>query len=129
MDDPERGEYERAATGYLVWPISLFGLAREAPGASTWSRIHTRQAATYGLIVTLGYVALMALPLIVVMSLPSISTGATVLVYEAGLVADLVVFCLVAAATVGYARRASRGELFAIPFVSAVADRIFRLPR
>jgi uncharacterized membrane protein len=127
--DPDPSEYDRAATGYLIWPLSIFALAREPEGASTWSRIHTRQSVVYGLVVTVGFIVLMALPLLVVMSAPTISTGATVAVYAAGLVADLVVFVVLLIATFAYAAKASRGELFAIPVVSPLADRFFRLRR
>jgi uncharacterized membrane protein len=127
--DPDRSEYDRAATNYLIWPLSLFELAREPANASTWSRIHTRQAVTYGLVVSLGFILLMALPLLIVIGAPAISTGATVAVYAAGLVADLVVFVALVVATFAFAAKASRGELFDIPFVSMVADRVFRLRR
>jgi uncharacterized membrane protein len=128
-DDAERNEYERAAIGYLVWPSSLLALARESPAASNWTRIHTRQAAMYGLVVTLAYVVLLAVPLFVVIGVPSISTGTTVLVYTIGIAADLVVFVALVAATLACASRASRGELFSIPVVSSITDRVFRLRR
>jgi uncharacterized membrane protein len=128
-DEAERSDYDRAAIGYLVWPSSLLALARESPAASNWTRIHTRQAAIYGLVVTVAYVALLAVPLFIVIGVPSISTGATVVVYAIGLLADLVAFVALVAVTLGCASRASRGELFAIPVVSAIADRVFRLRR
>ncbi len=129
MDDGDRSEYERAGTGYLVWPLSLIGLIREEPDASNWSRIHTRQAATYGLVVAVLAFVLFALPLIVVIGWPSISTADTVWVYAAGIVIDVVAFVVFVARSLSYAGRASRGELFSIPFVSALTDRIFRLRR
>ncbi len=129
IDEGERSDYDRAATGYIVWPAALLALAREPPNASTWTRIHTRQAAMYGLIVTIAYVALLSVPLVIVIVAPSISTGATVLVYAIGLIADIVVFVALVAATLAYASRASRGQLFSIPLVSALTDRLFRLRR
>jgi uncharacterized membrane protein len=129
VDDGDRSEYERAGTGYLVWPLALIALVREEPDASNWSRIHTRQAATYGLVVALVALVLFALPLIVVIGWPAISTGATVWVYAAGIVLDIVAFVVFVARSLAYASRATRGELFAIPVVSALADRIFRLRR
>jgi uncharacterized membrane protein len=129
VDDAERSDYDRAATGYLVWPASLLALARESPTASTWTRIHNRQAVTYGLLISIAYLIVLAIPLAIVIGFSSISTGATVLVYGIGLTVDLIVFVALVALTLGYSSRAARGELFSIPVVSALADRVFRLHR
>ena len=130
MREPaERAEYDRAASGYLLWPLALLALVREAPAASTWTRIHTRQATVYGLAIAVAYVVLLALPLIVVIGVPSISTGTTVALYAAGLAVDVIAFVGLAALTVAYASKAARGELFSIPVVSAITDRVFRLRR
>ncbi len=129
IDDAERSEYDRAATGYLVWPVALLALAREPATASIWTRVHNRQAVMYGVIVSIAYVALLAVPLAIVIGVPSISTGATVLVYAIGLIVDVVAFAALVGATVAYASKASRGQLFSIPLVSAITDRIFRLRR
>ncbi len=77
----------------------------------------------------IGYIVLMAVPLFVVIGSPSISTGTTVAVYAAGIIADTIVFIVLVAVTLGYASRASRGQLFAIPLISTVTDRLFRLRR
>jgi len=129
VDDGERGDYDRAASGYLAWPLSLLALARESPTASTWTRIHTRQAVMYGLVVGIGYLVLLAIPLLVVISDAGISTGATVAVYGVGLAIDLAVFVALIVVTLAYASKAARGELFSIPIVSALTDRVFRLRR
>ncbi len=129
VDEAERTAYERASMAYLIWPSSLLALAREAPSTSTWSRIHTRQAVVYGAAVSLGFVLLMALPLLIVIAVPSISTGTTVALYAAGILADLIAFVTLVVLTIVYASRASRGELFSIPLVSALTDRAFRLRR
>ncbi len=128
-DEADRSEFDRAATGYLIWPLALFALAREEATAPTWARIHHRQAVMYGLVVSLGYLVLLALPLIIVIGDASISTGATVAVYAVGLVVDLVVLGALVAVTFAYANKAARGELFSIPVVSALTDRLFRLRR
>jgi hypothetical protein len=46
----EQHDYQRASSAYLVWPLALATLIREAPAASRWTRIHTRQALTFGLV-------------------------------------------------------------------------------
>ena len=113
----------------MVWPLALAALIREDPGASRWSRIHTRQALTFGLLASAGYVLVLALPLLIVIFNDGISTGATVGVYAAGMAFDLVVIIVLAVLAFTYAARAARGELFTIPLVSALADRIFTVRR
>lgn len=125
----EQHDYQRAASAYLVWPLALAAVIREAPAESRWARIHTRQALTFGLLATLGYLVLMAIPLVIVISDTTISTGATVWVYAVGIVADAVAFVGLAICAFTYAVRAGRGELFTIPIVSPIADRIFTLRR
>jgi len=58
-----------------------------------------------------------------------ISTGATVAVYSVGLVLDLIAFVALLARAVSYAARAGRGELFTIPLISPISDRVFTIRR
>jgi uncharacterized membrane protein len=125
----EQEDYQRAAGAYLVWPLALAALIQEQPTASRWSRIHTRQALAFGVLATLGYLVLMALPLIAIIADPGISTGTTVLVYAVGLGLDAVVFVALVASAFSFAARAGRGELFTIPLVSPLADRLFTIRR
>jgi hypothetical protein len=125
----EQQDYQRASSAYLVWPLALAALLREDPAASRWTRIHTRQALTFGLAASLGFVVLLALPLIVVIADAGISTGTTVGVYTAGLLLDAIVFVALTVFAFSYAARAARGELFTIPLVSTIADRVFTIRR
>jgi uncharacterized membrane protein len=126
----EQHDYQRASQAYLIWPLALAALVREQPAASRWTRIHTRQALTFGLAASIGYLVLMALPLLVVVIAGSgISTGATVAVYYAGMLLDLVAFIMVTIWAFSHSARAARGELFTIPVVSGIADRIFPINR
>jgi uncharacterized Tic20 family protein len=125
----EQSDYQRASSAYLIWPLALAAIMREAPEASRWSRIHTRQALAFGILATLGMLVVMALPLVVVIADSSISTGATEAVYTVGLVADILVFALLATAAVSCAARAGRGELFTIPLISPLSDRVFTMRR
>jgi hypothetical protein len=122
----EHQDYQHASSAYLVWPLALATLLREDPAASRWSRIHTRQALTFGLAATIGYLILLALPMFVVIGDAGISTGQTVIVYTAGLLLDAIVFVALAYFAFAYAARAARGELFTIPLVSKIADRLFQ---
>jgi uncharacterized membrane protein len=122
----EQQDYQHASSAYLVWPLALAALLREDPAASRWSRIHTRQALTFGLTATIGYVILLALPMLVVIGDAGISTGMTVIVYTAGLLLDAIGFVVLAYFAFSYAARAARGELFTIPVVSKIADRVFK---
>jgi uncharacterized membrane protein len=125
----EQQDYQRASSAYLVWPLALAALLRELPAASRWTRIHTRQALTFGLVTTIGYLVLMALPLLVVIADAGISTGMTVGIYAAGMLLDTIVLIALVVLAFSYAARAGRGELFTIPVISAIADRIFTLRR
>jgi uncharacterized membrane protein len=78
----------------------------------------------YGLLGTIAFLVILALPLVVVIALPTISPATTVTVYATGLVVDVVAFLTLVALTFVYAARASRGDLFRIPLVSALADRL-----
>ena len=125
----EQQDYQRASSAYLVWPLALAALLRESPAASRWTRIHTRQALTFGLAASIGYIVVLALPLIVVIADAGISTGMTVGLYTAGLLLDAIVFGVLTVLAFSYAARAGRGELFTIPLVSAIADRVFTIRR
>lgn len=122
---------QRAANAYVVWPLAVLDLFREPPESTAWSRLHTRQAFVYGIAATLAYLVLLALPLILTVLIPPLagSTTAIVVIYSLGLVADLVGALVLFALSMRYRERALRGQLFAIPYVTPVADRVFRLER
>jgi hypothetical protein len=126
IEEQQDDQHASTSSAYLVWPLALATLLREDPAASRWSRIHTRQALTFGLLTTIGYLVLLALPMLIVIADAGISTGMTVAVYAAGLSLDLAGFIAWAYFAFSYAARANRGELFAIPFASQIADRLFR---
>ena len=125
----EQQDYQRASTAYLIWPLALAALVREQPEASRWTRIHTRQALTFGLAASITYVVVLGLPLLIVIAFSAISTGMTVGVYSAGLVLDLLAFIALTVLAFSYSARAGRGELFTIPVVSGIADRAFTIHR
>jgi uncharacterized membrane protein len=120
---------QRAAGAYVVWPLALLDLFREPAEATAWSRLHTRQAFVYGIVATFGYLVLLALPLLIVLPITGISTGAVVWIYAVGLLADIVGAFVLLGLSLRYRERALRGELFAIPLVTPIADRVFRLDR
>jgi uncharacterized membrane protein len=122
---------QRAANAYIVWPLAVLELFRETAGATAWSRLHARQAFVYGIAATLGYLVLLAIPLLLIVAIPPLggSTAAVVWIYALGLLADLVGALVVLGLSLSYRERALKGELFAIPCVSPIADRLFRLER
>ncbi len=125
----ERQDDQRASGAYLVWPLALAALLAETPATSRWTRIHTRQALAFGLGAGAGYVVLLALPLLFVVADAGISTGTTVGVYSVGLTLDVIGFVVLTVLAFSYAARAGRGELFTIPLVSRIADRLFPIGR
>jgi uncharacterized membrane protein len=112
-----------------VWPTAAVALVREAPDASNWQRIHTRQALAFGVASSLGFFLLLAIPLLVVIVDSAITTGTTVAVYAAGGLADVMVAAALFGLSLWYSARAGRGELFSIPLVSPFADAVFRTRR
>ena len=132
MNSGETSDLEqRAANAYVVWPLAVLDLFREPADATAWSRLHTRQAFVYGITATLAYFVLLALPLLVLVTIPPLagSTAAIVWIYALGLLADLIGALVLLGLSLSYRERTLKGELFAIPYVSPIADRVFRLDR
>jgi uncharacterized membrane protein len=117
----------RAADAYLVWPLAAIALLREQRGEAAWSRLHVRQAFVFGLLAALAYLVLLALPLLAVIAFPGIGTSAVVWLYAAGMLADLCGAFLWIGLSFTFRERAARGELFAIPVVTPIAQGVFRL--
>jgi hypothetical protein len=128
-DDPDLKQ--RAATAYIVWPLAVLDLFREPAEATAWSRLHTRQAFVYGVVASVAYVVLLALPLVLLLAIPPLasSTGAVVVVYAIGLFADIIGAFVLLGLSLSFRERALRGELFTIPYVTPIADRLFRIAR
>jgi uncharacterized membrane protein len=122
---------QRAANAYVVWPLAVLDVFREPGDATAWSRLHTRQALVYGVVATLAYLVLLALPFLIYVAIPPLagSLAAIVWIYALGLLADIVGAFVLMGLSLSYRERALRGELFAIPVVTPVADRVFRLVR
>ena len=116
---------ERAALGYLIWPLAALDVLRESPNATIWSRLHARQALVFGILALGAYVIVLALPLVLTALIPAVSTGATIVIYAIGMVADVIALvALFVLAFRAYAR-AKRGQLFGIPVVTTIVDRYF----
>jgi len=133
-NDPSGNDAElrqRAANAYAVWPLAMLDLVREPEDATAWSRLHTRQACVYGIVATIAYLVLLALPFLIVLAVPPLagSTTAVVWLYALGLFADIIGALAALGLSLSFRERALRGELFAIRFVTPIADRLFRLDR
>ena len=125
---PNNDDHGRAALGYLVWPIALLDLLR-SDDASMWSRLHARQGTVFGVLGSLAFLIALALPLIVILAIPQFGTRGTIVLYSIGLAVDLVVGAGLVLLSFVFAARASNGELFAIPVVTRVCDRVFPIAR
>ena len=117
-------EYARAATAYLAWPLAIFELTRKAPG-SLWYRAHMRQATVLGAVVWLALFMVLALPLVLYVVLGGPSETLTIEIYAAAIVIDLIVFSVAAFFVISAAIRASHGELFSIPMITPLSERLF----
>ena len=122
---------QRAANAYVVWPLAILDVFREPSDATAWSRLHTRQALVYGIVATLAYVVLLALPFLMYIAIPPLagSLTAVVWIYALGLLADIIGAFVLMGLSLSYRERTLRGELFAIRVVTPIADRLFRLTR
>lgn len=122
----DEDDRRRAALGYVVWPLALVAMIGDRD-AAIWSRLHARQAVVLGVVLTVAYIAVLALPLLCVIAFPGISTGTTVILYGIALVVDLVLALALLVVAARYYGRALRGELFSVPLVATIVDRCFRL--
>jgi uncharacterized membrane protein len=120
-------EQRRAASAYLVWPLALANIVREGGAESIWIRLHARQALVFGLLASVLFLFILALPVVTIVMVPTISTDATIAVYSAGLIVDVIAGILFAMLTFHFSARSARGELFAIPLVTPIVDAVFRL--
>ena len=96
MHAGENGDLQqRAANAYVVWPLAVLDLFHEPADATAWSRLHTRQAFVFGILATLAYLVLLALPLLLLIVVPPLaaSTTAIVVLYALGIVANLFGAC------------------------------------
>lgn len=112
-----------------MWPLAIVDVFREPDDATDWSRLHARQAVVFGIFAGIAYVILLAVPLIAVVAIPELSTTAIVWLYAVALLVDVAAAIALAGLAFWYRARAVRGELFAIPLVTPVADRFARRER
>ncbi len=128
MNDAGTAELRaRAANAYVVWPLAVLDLFREPPDATGWSRLHARQAFVFGIAAALAYLIVLALPLLLVIAISGISTTAVMWLYALGLLADLVGAFVLFGFSLSLRDRTLRGELFTLPVITPLADRL--LPR
>jgi len=122
---------QRAANAYAIWPLAVLDLFREPAEATAWSRLHTRQAFVFGIAGTVAYVVLLALPLLILIAVPPLAASptGTVWLYAVGLLADVVGAFVLLGLMLSYRARTLRGELFSIPCVTPIADRLLRIGR
>jgi uncharacterized membrane protein len=122
---------QRAANAYAIWPLAVLDLFSEPVEATAWSRLHTRQAFVFGIAATVAYLALLALPLLILIAIPPLAGSLTgvVWLYAVGLLADIIGAFVLVGLTLSYRERTLRGELFSIPYVTPIADRVFRIER
>ena len=117
-------EYARAAMAYLAWPLAVFEQMRRGPG-SLWYRAHVRQAVVLGALVWAAIFFMLALPFVLVIALGGPPVERTLQIYTVALVLDAIVFSAAGVIVVRAAMRASRGELFMLPLITALGERLF----
>jgi hypothetical protein len=83
-----------------------------------------RQATVLGAIVWFVLFVMLALPFALVVALAAPET-VTIEIYAAALVLDTIVFVGAAFIVITSAIRASHGELFMLPFITPLSERLF----
>lgn len=121
-------EYARAATAYIAWPLALYELVRRAPG-SLWYRTHMRQATVLGAIVWAVLLVVFALPLLLFVALGGPPETQTIEMYAVAMILDVIVFTAAGFIVISSAIRASHGELFTLPVITALSERLFQRRR
>ncbi len=79
----------------------------------------------YGVCTTVAGFALLVIPLVIAILATGLGTSGTIALYAVALPLDALFVLAWLIYAVRCAARASRGELFAVPLVSRVADRVF----
>jgi len=93
-------------------------------------RVHARQATLFGIVASLTFFVLLALPFLVAIAMGgTLGTTGTIVLYTIFLVVDLIALILWAVLAIRWSVRAGRGELFTIPLISPTSDRLFRSVR
>jgi hypothetical protein len=92
-----------------------------------WSRLHARQAAAFGFLMTAVVLVLFVVPF--VLSIMNWSTGTIILIYTIALSIDGLFGLTFFALAIWYSIRAARGELFDIPIAAALGGKIFPIRR
>ncbi len=109
----------------MIWPLAALEVVRGSPNASSWSAVHARQALVYGIVTTGVFIALLCIPPLISIGSANLDAHGTIVVYAIALPLDALYALLAFGYAVRCAARANRSELFAIPFVSPIADRLF----
>lgn len=112
--DETRAEAEqrRASLGYLFWPAALYEHYLEREPASAWYRQQVRQALGFGIRAAIWGAGALLWPLVLSLLLGNLT--ATVILYIIAIVIDIVLFAAWLKRALQYAKRASRGETFAL---------------
>jgi uncharacterized membrane protein len=84
------------------------------------------QAAVLGVLCTIALFTVLAIPLVIVIALGGPAAGVTIAIYGVALAVDLIVFCVAGWVVVRCAVRAARGELFSVPLITGLSERLFR---
>ena len=84
-----------------------------------------RQATVLGAFVWAGLFAVLALPLVIFVVLGGPPETQTIAIYSIALILDLIVFVVAAFVVISSAIRASHGELFSLPLITALSERLF----
>lgn len=93
-----------------------------------WYRTHLRQATVLGILLTAVLLVVLSIPLGLVLMMGGPEAAITIRIYAVALILDALVFGAAAVLVIGAAVRAARGEIFSLPVVTPICERLFSLP-
>lgn len=102
----------------MAWPVAIYDRLAPRDDASNWYRFHLRQALWFGTITAIAAFVALFWPLL--LSLVVASVAATIWMYILAMLIDIALFVLWLVLAMRYSQRASRGELFNVPWLTRI---------
>lgn len=104
------------STAFLAWPVAIFDRIAPREEASSWYEFQMAQAFWFGAISWgVGLLAL-AWPLLLSFLIPNVLL--TIWLYAVAMLADVALFVVWIVLAIRYSRKAARGDLFDVPWVT-----------
>ena len=129
IDDPALGPAEEqrlVSLAYLAWPVAVYDRIAPREETSNWYRFQMRQALWFGnLAVAIALVAF-TWPLLLSFFVGDVTI--VIWVYAVAMALDTAIFVTWLVLAIRYSRRAARGDLFDVPWVTRITGTRSQTP-